>query len=66
MSADWVVQAVNKAPIAALLHVAAVAAETYDRTEYPGRYGDGTSSEAVLEWFPKLHAALADAGLLRP
>jgi len=49
----------------AILKVAEVAAETYDRVENPGKYGDEGSSAAVMEWFPKLRAALADAGMLK-
>jgi hypothetical protein len=52
------------APLWTILRVAEIAAETYDRVENPGRYGDDGSSAAVLEWFPKLEVALRNAGLL--
>jgi hypothetical protein len=47
-----------------ILKVAEVAAETYEAVENPARCGYEKSSDAVLEWFPKLRSALSEAGLL--
>lgn len=51
-------------PVWAVVKVAEIAAETYDRAENPGKYGDEGSTAQLAEWFPKLRDALDDAGLL--
>lgn len=58
-------EAVQEATVSSLIEVAKVAAETYDRIENPDVYGTEGSAAALLEWFPKLRAALNEAGLLR-
>ncbi len=51
------------APVWTLVRLAEVVAEGYDRIENPGKYGDEGSSAAAQEWFPKIEAALREAGL---
>jgi hypothetical protein len=52
-------------PVWSLIRVAEVAAETYERAQNPGKYGDGGTMDALAEWFPLLRDALEDAGLLK-
>lgn len=54
-----------EAPVWALVRLAEVAAETYDRAENPGKYGDEGTMTALAEWFPKLRVALEQAGMLK-
>jgi hypothetical protein len=53
-----------EAPLWALLSLAEVAAEVYDRIENPGKYGDHGSMQAAATELPRLRAALEQAGLL--
>jgi hypothetical protein len=54
-----------EAPLWALIDLAVVAAETYDRAENPGKYGEDGTMDALAKWFPRLRAALENAGMLK-
>lgn len=50
-----------QAPVWTLVRLAEIVSAAYDAMENPN---DGRSSDAMLEWFPKIAKALDDAGLL--
>lgn len=60
LAADFFKDAALTAPVWAVVKLAEVIAEAYERIENPN---GGRSTDAVLEWFPKIEAALQDAGL---